>query len=123
MNDREYLEKKIEASHQAIAKTVSDFGAVVANNNNEIIDLKRLVKDFIVRADKMLDDHEQKIDKLKESDTKIKAAFDSGKFVASVAAFIVIALMGTITTLGYNIYLKDLLAINVKIDKIQAQTK
>lgn len=123
MNEREYIDKRVELSHLALAKTVSDFGAVVSKNNEEIIDLKRMVKDFIVSANKMLDEHERQIDKLKESDTKIKAAFDSGKFVAGVAAFIVIALMGTITTLGYNIYLKDLLAINVKIDKIQAQTK
>jgi hypothetical protein len=123
MNEREYIDKRVELSHLALAKTVSDFGAVVANNNNEIIDLKRLVKDFIVRADKMLDDHEQRIGKLKDSDTEIRSSFRSGKFVASIAAVVVIGLIGTITTLGYNIYLRDLLAINVKIDKIQAQTK
>lgn len=119
----DYLLQKIEASHQAIAKTVSDFGAIVNNNNNEIIDLKRLVRDHVEKVDKILESHERAIKELEKSDTDIRATFKGGKWMAGIAATVVLGLIGTISMLGYNIYLRDLLAINVKIDAIQAQTK
>jgi len=70
MND-DYFLRKIEDSHQAIAKTVSDFGAIVNNNNNEIVDLKRLVKDHVEKVDKILDSHDTSIKNLDEAKTTI----------------------------------------------------
>lgn len=122
-DDHPVTRSDLERSHLEIAKTVSNYGSEVKKNNDEIIDLKRLVKDFIDRADKVLDAHEQDIEDLKESDTEIRSTFKGGKWVASVSAVVIIGLIGTITTFGYKIYLKDLDAITYKIDKIQAQTK
>ena len=70
MND-DYFIRKIEDSHQAIAKTVSDFGEIVNNNNNEIVDLKRLVKDHVEKVDKILDSHDTSIKNLDEAKTTI----------------------------------------------------
>lgn len=130
MNDREYIDKRIEASHLALAKTVSDFGAVVSNNNNEIIDLKRVVKDFIIRADKMLDKHDEQIDALEKSDVDIRSTFKGGKWMAGIATTVILSLISTIGVLGYNnltarlaVFTENISIINVKIDKIQAQTK
>lgn len=122
-DDYPITKSDLDRSHSAIAKTVSAYGSEVKKNNDEIIDLKRMVKDFIDRADKVLDANERDIDDLKKSDTEIRSTFNGGKWMASVSAVIILGLIGTITTLGYNIYLRDLEAITVKIDKIQAQTK
>lgn len=95
MND-DYLLRKIEDSHQAIAKTVSDFGAIVSNNNNEIVDLKRLVKDHVEKVDKILDSHDKSIKSLDEAKTTIFTSLTTTKKVAGVLLAIIISMGGFI---------------------------
>lgn len=67
----DYFLKKLESSHQAIAETVSAYGAEVKKNNDEIIDLKRLVKDFTVYSKEMIKSHDDSIKALDEAKTTI----------------------------------------------------
>lgn len=116
MNDREYLLQKIEASHLAIAKTVSDFGAVVSNNNNEIIDLKRLVSDHVEKVDKILDSHENSIKTLDEAKTTIFSSIATTKWVAGLLLTIIVTMGGFIVTSWSQTY-------NERLDKIESEKK
>lgn len=106
---------KIELSHQSLAKTVSDFGAIVNLNNNELIELKTIVKDFIKNTEQILDKHESEIENLKSSDIEVRSVFKSGKWVAGIASFIVIGLIGTITTLGSITYHSNLKSLEDRL--------
>lgn len=94
----DYLLKKIEDSHRAIAKTVSDFGSIVNNNNNEIVDLKRLVRDHVEKVDKILDSHEESIKDLTQAKTTIFSSIATTKWVASVLFTVIVAMGGFIIT-------------------------
>ncbi len=110
MND-DYLLRKIEDSHQAIAKTVSDFGAIVSNNNNEIVDLKRLVKDHVEKVDKILDSHDNSIKVLDEAKTTIFSSIATTKWVASLLLTVITAMGAFIVTSwshGYDERLKKI---------------
>lgn len=108
------MENKFELSHQATAKTISDFGGVindtkseVNNTRNDIVELKTIVKDFITRTDKVIDGHEKSIDTLAKSDTEIRTAFKTGRYVAGLAMFVILSLGATITGLWANAYHSD----------------
>lgn len=115
MND-DYLLRKIEDSHQAIAKTVSDFGAIVSNNNNEIVDLKRLVKDHVEKVDKILDSHDNSIKVLDEAKTTIFSSIATTKWVASLLLTIITAMGAFIVTSWSKGY-------DERLSKMEAESK
>lgn len=71
MSNEVDLIDKLAIAYQPLAKTVSDFGAEIKKNNDEIIDLKRLVKDFTVYSKEMIDSHDRSIKALDEAKTTI----------------------------------------------------
>jgi len=111
MND-DYFLKKLESSHQAIAKTVSDFGAAVSKNNDEIIDLKRLVKDFTIYSKEMLDSHDKSIKALDEAKTTIFSSVKTLWFVIPT----VVVLSGIIINQWTNNY-------DERLNKIEIEKK
>lgn len=115
----EKMESKFELSHQATAKTISDFGYIISNTKDEVIELKTLLKDFILRTDKVIEIHENSIDELKKSDTEIRSAFKGGKWIAGIAVVIIIALGGSITTMWANAYYKDQTELRTMIKEHQ----
>jgi hypothetical protein len=115
MND-DYFLRKIEDSHQAIAKTVSDFGAIVNNNNNEIVDLKRLVKDHVEKVDKILDSHDNSIKVLDEARTTIFSSIATTKWVASL-------LLTVITSMGAFIIISWSNGYDERLSKMEAESK
>lgn len=123
LNQEENLINKVELSHLAISKTISDYGDQIRKNNNEIIELKTIVKDFIKHSEKLLDSHENKIGNLEISDTEIRSAFKSGKWVAGLASIIVISLIGTITTMGVTAYNGAVNGLDEKINKIEIKNE
>jgi len=115
MNE-DYLLKKIEDSHQSIAKTVSDFGAIVNHNNDEIVDLKRLVKDHVEKVDKILDSHEDSISNLTEAKTTIFSSIATTKWVASILFTVIVAMGGFIVTTWADNY-------DQRLAKIESERK
>jgi len=99
MTDDHYIKRTdLEASHSAIAKTVSAYGDAISKNNNEIIDLKRLVKDYIEKADSMLIKHDDSINTLKTSDTEIRSTFKGAVWIGSVLIGAIMVMGGFIVT-------------------------
>lgn len=123
MSNEVDLIDKLATAYQPLAKVVSDLGGSLHKIETIVIRQETKFEDYMVQVTKMLENHEKSIKALEESDTDIRSTFKGGKWVAGLSAVLVLGLMGTISTLFYNIYIRDLLAINVKIDTIQAQTK
>jgi len=123
MSNEVDLIDKLATAYQPLTKVVSDLGASLQKIERVVIRQETKFEDYIAQVTKMLENHEKSIDALEKSDTDIRSTFKGGKWVAGVSAVMFLGLVGTISTLFYNIYIRDLLAINVKIDTIQAQTK
>jgi len=124
----EKMENKFELSYQAAAKTISGFGdgvnklsTQVVEMNSQIVELKTMLKDFVEHTNKILDVHDNDLKTLRASDTEIRSAFKSGKWVAGIAIFIILGLGGTITTLWANIYTSDQEDIKKVIESHEAK--
>lgn len=98
MSNEVDLIDKLATAYQPLAKTVSDFGAIISNNNNEIVDLKRLVKDHVEKVDKILDSHDNSIKVLDEAKTTIFSSIATTKWVASLLLTIITAMGAFIVT-------------------------
>ena len=95
---QEDLIDKLATAYQPLSKTISDLGSIVKGNNNEIIDLKRLVKDHIDVVNKKLDSHDTSIEDLTEAKTTIFSSIATTKWVASVLFTVIVAMGGFIIT-------------------------
>lgn len=122
-DDRPLRKSDLDASHSVIAKTVSDFGAIVNKNNAEIIDFKRLVKDYIERADKKMDSQDEKIssqdkkiETLNEAKTTIFSSIKTTKFIGGLLITVIITMGGFIISTWSNGY-------NDRLDKIELDRK
>lgn len=100
MSNEVDLIDKLATAYQPLAKTVSDFGAAISKNNDEIIDLKRLVKDFTTYSKEMLDSHDNSIKSLNEAKTTI---FSSVKMLWLIIPTVVV-LSGIIINQWTNNY-------------------
>lgn len=123
MSNEVDLIDKLATAYQPLAKVVSDLGGSLHKIETIVIRQETKMEDYMAQVTKMLEAHEKSIKDLEESDTDIRSTFKGGKSIAGISASLFLILIGTIFTLFYNIYVRDLLAINVKIDTIQAQTK
>lgn len=110
----EKMESKFELSHQATAKTISDFGSgvdklktQVAEMNSQLVELKTLLKDFTEHTTKILDMHDCDIKTLRTSDTEIRSMFRGGKWIASIAIVVILGLGGFITRIWASTYYTD----------------
>lgn len=122
-DDRPLRKSDLDASHSSIAKTVSEFGAIVNKNNAEIIDLKRLVKDYIERADRRMDGQDKKMDSHDDSIRDLNEAkttiFTSVKVTRLVAG----SLIGVIIVMGGFIISTWSTSYNDRLDKIELDRK
>lgn len=109
----------IESSHQSIAKTVSDYGSEIKKNNDKIIELQTTLADFIKTTNKVIDKHEDSIDTLTKSDTEIRSAFNSAKWVAGGSIGIILLLGGTVSGLTLYAYNQDLSNVNDKVKELE----
>lgn len=109
----------IESSHQSIAKTVSDYGSEIKKNNDKIIELQTTLADFIKTTNKVIDKHEESIDVLSKSDTEIRSAFNSAKWVAGGSIGIILLLGGTVSGLTLYAYNQDLSNVNDKVKELE----
>jgi hypothetical protein len=112
----DYLLKKIEASHSAIAKTVSDFGDKVNKTNLALNSVEIQLSDFIERIDKKMDSHDDSIRDLNEAKTTI---FTSVKVTRLVAG----SLIGVIIVMGGFIISTWSTSYNDRLDKIELDRK
>jgi len=112
----DYLLKKIEASHTAIAKTVSDFGDKVNKTNLALNSVEIQLSDFIERIDKKMDSHDDSIRDLNEAKTTI---FTSVKVTRLVAG----SLIGVIIVMGGFIISTWSTSYNDRLDKIELDRK
>lgn len=115
MNE-DYLLKKIEDSHQAIAKTVSDFGDKVNKSNITIASIDTKLGDFIDRIDKKIATHDNDIDTLKEAKTTIFTSISTTKFVAGSLFAIITVMGGYIITTWTNTF-------DTRLNKIESERK
>lgn len=115
-HDIDLLLDKMATAYQPLAKTVSDLGAVLAKNNNELIDLNRLVKDHVDKVDKILDSHEGSIKKLDEAKITIFSSISTTKWVAGVLLTIIMSMGGFIITTWSRSY-------DERLNKVEAEKK
>ena len=112
MSNEVDLIDKLATAYQTLAKTVSEFGAAISKNNDEIIDLKRLVKDFTTYSKEMLDSHDNSIKSLDEAKTTI---FSSVKMLWLIIPTVVV-LSGIIINQWTNNY-------DERLNKMEAESK
>lgn len=112
MSNEVDLIDKLATAYQPLAKTVSEFGAAISKNNDEIIDLKRLVKDFTTYSKEMLDSHDNSIKSLDEAKTTI---FSSVKMLWLIIPTVVV-LSGIIINQWTNNY-------DERLNKMEAESK
>ena len=126
MSNINYLKEvidKIELSHQAISKTVSDFGGDLLEVKRDVNQLKTALAVVNNKIDGFIETsrkHEDEISLLKKSDTEIRSTFTTAKVTITAATAIVFGLIGTITVLGNYIYQNDVETLNAKIEKTEA---
>lgn len=112
----DYLLKKIEASHTAIAKTVSDFGDKVNKTNLALNSVEIQLSDFIERIDKKMDGHDVSIKSLDEAKTTIFSSIKTTKFIGGLLITVIITMGGFIITTWSKGY-------NDRLDKIELDRK
>lgn len=95
MND-DYLLRKIEDSHQAIAKTVSVYGDKVNKTDMTVTRIDTKLSDFIDKIDKKMIDHDKSIKDLDEAKTTIFTSLTTTKKVAGVLLAVIISMGGFI---------------------------
>lgn len=129
MSKDDYLLKKIEDSHQAIAKTVSDFGDKVNKTNASLASLDTKLSGFIDRidkkfevTDKKFEGHDESIETLNEAKTTIFTSIATTKWVAGLLLTIIITMGGFIITTWSNDYDERLKQIELErketLDKV-----
>jgi len=104
---------KLAIAYQPLTKSVSDLGASVKKNNDEVVDLKRMFKDHAEKVDKMLDSHEDAIVTLNKDKTIVTTSIKNIRFFAIILATVITTLGGYIVTSWTN----ELSSMNQRLTK------
>lgn len=107
--DLEQIINKIELSHQAVSKTVSGYGSELKRVSSDISEVKTKLEIFIEEVK----DDKKRISELEKFEPSLKGA----KWAGGVAMVVIIALIGTITTVGAYAYNNDIGSITTELNK------
>lgn len=104
---------KLAIAYQPLTKSVSDLGASVKKNNDEVVDLKRMFKDHAEKVDKMLDLHETAIVALNKDKTILTTSIKNIRYFAIILGTVITTLGGYIVTNWTN----ELSSMNQRLTK------
>lgn len=112
---KEIIRDVVTESHMSLSKiasnSIADFQVRLSRMEEHLIELKDYQKKQNGNVAKAI----KEIDDLKINHQISKASFRTAKWIAGIAATIIIALIGTITTISAYAYNNDIKNVNEKI--------